>query len=263
MGTRLDWISERWPSFFVQRYVDDIRGFWLAPTATLLVTYVAAGLYFCLLRRWFFFAAMVIALLSAYLASFLTIDGFRIIAVVLAAPIVFVIREILEINKQPLERLAHFTYNTVITRSIAVFCNSWLEFILALISTSIWLHLLKLAYRQGLLINGVLPWSFFSYAIDPIVALLSLSGVVILLVASAVSLQTRVVVGLAKFTFFLPIFLVGLQYFRRLFFFNESLSTIGKILVVIYFVLAALLIARLRLTPLTIQLKIGLRRLFT
>ena len=263
LGTRLDWISERWPNFFTQRYSDDKSGFWLAPTATLLLAYLAAGIYFCVLRRWFFFAAIVIALSSAYLASFITIDGFRIIAVVLAAPTVFIIKEILAINRQALEKLAHATYNTVVVRSCAVFYNCWFEIVFALIGTSIWLHLLKLASREGLLINGVVPWSLFSYTFDPIVALLSLAAIFILLVASAVTLQTKVTVGFAKFAFFLPIFLVILQYFRRLFFFNEALSTSGKILVLIYFLIAILLIVRLPLAPLTSQIKIRLQRFFT
>jgi hypothetical protein len=263
LGTRLDWISERWPNFFTQRYSDDKSGFWLAPTATLLLAYLAAGLYFCVLRRWFFFAAIVIALLSAYLASFITIDGFRIIAVVLAAPTVFIIKEILSINRQALEKLAHATYNTVIVRSCAVFYNCWFEIVFALIGTSVWLYLLKLASREGLLINGVVPWSLFSYTFDPVVALLSLAAIFILLVASAVTIQTKVPVGFAKFAFFLPIFLVILQYFRRLFFFNEALSTSGKILVLIYFLIAILLIVRLPLAPLTSQIKIRLQRFFT
>lgn len=61
--------------------------------------------YFVLSRRYAFVISMLLALSCAYLANFISIDGYRIVAVILAAPITYVLREFLFIHASRVEKI--------------------------------------------------------------------------------------------------------------------------------------------------------------
>jgi hypothetical protein len=96
LQTRFDWAIEFGLTGFVERYQENISGFWLTPGLSFLVIY-ALTFAWMLYRKWFNFAfAMVICLVLAYVSLFLTVDGLRVFAVVISAPYIYILRVLVD-----------------------------------------------------------------------------------------------------------------------------------------------------------------------
>lgn len=80
---RINWFFDRGPQFFLDRYNNDILGFWLTPGIPFLITYAAIFIYFIYRRKYLFSAAILIPIALAYGVLFCTLDGLREFAVVI------------------------------------------------------------------------------------------------------------------------------------------------------------------------------------
>jgi len=90
---RLVWILNEGLESFMGRYQNDPIGFWLMPGVRFLSMYGALTIIFLFLRKWAFVLASLITLGFAYGALFVTVDGYRIFAVAIAAPYIWLIKE--------------------------------------------------------------------------------------------------------------------------------------------------------------------------
>jgi len=86
LQTRLSWATEKGYSFFYERYLNDVLGFWLTPGSLFLTAYFLMNAYFLVQRRFSLVAAAIFSLALSYLALFWTVDGLRVFAVIISAP---------------------------------------------------------------------------------------------------------------------------------------------------------------------------------
>lgn len=237
LSTRLDWIFERWPMYFMDRYKENIIGFWLTPSLYFLIIWWVFFFYFILLRRFAFSASMIVALICAYLANFITIDGYRIMAVILAGPVAFVVREFVNINQLRIQA-ACATFNRLAINIYYFITKNWLNLFVYTVITCTWAFTLKAASVHGLLINKF-P-SIFNLVIQPktilalLILLITFNTVVIFFTQSRMAILKKIV----NIFFLMPLALITLQYFRQIFFYNEPFSLFGKIGAVLFFIFA-------------------------
>lgn len=86
LQSRLNWALEKGLPFFVERYQADTQGFWLMPGIPFLFLYGLILTYFLLNRQFLLVASAICCLAITYCALFLTVDGLRVFAVIIAAP---------------------------------------------------------------------------------------------------------------------------------------------------------------------------------
>ncbi len=96
LQSRLDWMLEYGLPAFTTRYEEDILRFWQTPGWSFLFFYLIMLLWFISRRHFYYSCTMVIALALGYLALFLTVDGLRVFAVVMIAPYVFMLRNLVD-----------------------------------------------------------------------------------------------------------------------------------------------------------------------
>lgn len=244
LSTRLNWIIERGSEFFVDRYKTDPIGFWTTPNTFFLCLFSGLSIWFCFLRKFRFSFAMWSGLAAAYTANFITIDGYRITAVILAAPLAFSIREALLVYQRPvniiLEKLKIFLCFVTIALK-----NYWLDTTCLVTITGFWAYALTLAAKRGLLINGTDSFMISGNFVEPINAFIMVSSVFIAIVFSIKKYRQSFLGRMATLLFMAPFPLIALQYFRRLFFFNQPLSVLGNVLAVGFLGVSLLLLFRL------------------
>jgi hypothetical protein len=88
---RLDWALGKGYIFFLERYETNMAGFWLTPGAPFLALYFFIAAYFLIQKQYTFVFSALFALLISYTALFWTVDGLRVFAVVIAAPLAFLL----------------------------------------------------------------------------------------------------------------------------------------------------------------------------
>ena len=262
LGTRLDWIIERWPSFFVERYQGNQIAFWLTPNLYFLCIYALMMSYFLILRRYFFVASMVLSLCCAYLANFITIDGYRVVAVILAAPIAFVLREILSSNATWLEKtlgVMHIAVGQIVNFIVL----KWAEIVNALLIVCCWVFILKFASVRGLLLNKYSLTTSGIGDIEPLELLMVLGVLSNMLVLIFDKLRVPVLIAIAQLFLMIPLGFIALQYFRQVYFFNQPLDLAGKFGAAIYLLFLAGCCIRLKIVlPVSDRAVVQLRRLF-
>lgn len=80
---RINWFFDRGPQFFIDRYNNNVLGFWLTPSLGFLVIYILIIGYFIFQKKYLFSAASLIPVALAYGVLFCTLDGLREFAVVI------------------------------------------------------------------------------------------------------------------------------------------------------------------------------------
>ena len=82
---------------FIEKYQSNVLAFWLIPGKQFLAVYFGALLYLAIMRQWLFILGSFTALMLTYVALFFTVDGYRIFAVTISTPYVFLLRELVEV----------------------------------------------------------------------------------------------------------------------------------------------------------------------
>ena len=90
---RFSWALQHGLASFVGRYQDNVLGFWLTPGIKFLIVYAIACTGFLLLRKWGMCIAAISALGIAYLGLFFSVDGYRIFAVIISSPLLWLLKE--------------------------------------------------------------------------------------------------------------------------------------------------------------------------
>lgn len=90
--SRIDWALAKGYGFFLDRYEENILGFWLTPGILFLLVYLFICTYFLFQKRFAFAASMLLALVLSYIALFWTVDGLRVFAAIIAAPFAYMLQ---------------------------------------------------------------------------------------------------------------------------------------------------------------------------
>lgn len=243
LGTRTDWILERWPWFFIDRYENDPLAFWLTPTLPFLFIFFAIGIYFLFIRKFALFFAQLLLLISIYVANFITIDGYRIVAVIISAPITIIIREIIYLNNYKfiliINRYIHY-----ITKFNNYLILNWANISSVLIITSAWAYLISSATKVGLTLNQFTTVSFFDHQIDMRLLLVAIGFIFNIVFLLNKNLSKPIFQSIVQLIFVIPLVVIGLQLIRRIFFLDESLPLLVKAIFIV--VLFAAIIASIR-----------------
>ena len=80
---RINWFFDRGPQFFLDRYNNDVLGFWLIPSIPFLIIYAVIFIYFIHQKKYMFSLATLVPIALAYGVLFCTLDGLREFAVVI------------------------------------------------------------------------------------------------------------------------------------------------------------------------------------
>jgi hypothetical protein len=80
---RINWFFDRGPQFFLDRYNNNVLGFWLTPSLAFLVVYALMIIYFIFQKKYLYSIASLIPVALAYGVLFCTLDGLREFAVVI------------------------------------------------------------------------------------------------------------------------------------------------------------------------------------
>jgi hypothetical protein len=88
---RIHYVLDAGLEFFENRYLKNIFQFWLTPKITFLIIFGIVVLYFGYLKRGLFCLAALISLMLAYIAMFFTVDGYRVFAVAISAPWIYLL----------------------------------------------------------------------------------------------------------------------------------------------------------------------------
>ena len=81
---------------FIQNYTRLGMDFWLTPGIYFLIFYLAACSIFFFKRYFLFSLAALFSLTISYCALFFTVDGYRILAVAITAPYIYITIEFIE-----------------------------------------------------------------------------------------------------------------------------------------------------------------------
>jgi hypothetical protein len=96
LNTRVDYVTDLGFTHFVDRYLANVSGFWLAPGWIFLGLFVAISVW-ALYRKLFLFAlSMYITLVLAYASLFFTRDGLRVFALVMTGPYAFMLKTVID-----------------------------------------------------------------------------------------------------------------------------------------------------------------------
>ena len=94
--SRLQWAIDNGITVFIQNYTRLGIDFWLTPGIYFLFFYLAACSIFFFKRYFLFSLAAMFSLAISYCALFFTVDGYRILAVAITAPYVYITVEFIE-----------------------------------------------------------------------------------------------------------------------------------------------------------------------
>ena len=253
-GSRIGWVLERWPDFFIERYLSSPAGFWLTPTLFFLITYGLIGCYFLSLRRYLFVLAMILSLMCA--------DGFRIVAVVLSAACACIAKELVSVYDVQTQKLCDTTYKKV-SKLASLVIMHWPNILVVTTLMFGWACSLKLASTHGLLVNTLMPVSLHSVQIDPKLILFTIAIVFNAVVLLSPQLRRTKFGKVAQVVFLMPFVLMSIQYCRQVFFFNQPLPVVGQVSVALVLISTMVLCARLSLISLFFDgIEKLLRRLF-
>lgn len=262
LGTRLDWIIERWPDFFVERYQGDPIGFWLTPNLYFLIGYTLMMSYFLLSRRYAFVISMLLSLSCAYLANFITIDGYRIVAVILAAPITYVLRELLCIHASQVKKIFQVV-DLAANEFVNFVISKWAEIVSAIFIVCSWAYILKSASVRGLLLNQYSLGSSVLGDIEPLWLVVGVGVLSNMTIMIFDRLRASALVIISQLFLLMPLGLIALQYFRQVYFFNQPLDLVGKVAAAVYLLFLAACCTRVKIIlPVSYNAAVQLRRLF-
>jgi hypothetical protein len=162
-------------SYFLDRYSADAAGFWLAPGLPHLFVLFILLLYFSIRQHVAFVLSLFASLCVAYLALFLTTDGLRVFAVVIAPTyivgLVALISDVAAHNEQKLK----FLHTRICSYSEGL-AGTLRRLLAGLFFASTWWFLINRAKDRGLLVNhgdflqlsllkiGIADWLFFCVA---------------------------------------------------------------------------------------------------
>lgn len=90
--SRIQWAIDNGFEMFYKNYQSKGLSFWLIPSKSFLLIYFSASLIFLKNRPKFFFCALAVLAIS-YSALFFTLDGYRIFAVIICTPYLFVLSQ--------------------------------------------------------------------------------------------------------------------------------------------------------------------------
>jgi len=91
LNSRIDIVFEKGINFFIDRYHQDPLGFWYTPGKFFLVMNLVVFTYFAINRKFKVCFAQLIVLALAYFSLFITVDGLRVFAVVIAPGYLYLI----------------------------------------------------------------------------------------------------------------------------------------------------------------------------
>jgi hypothetical protein len=94
--SRLQWAIDNGITVFIQNYTRLGIDFWLTPGIYFLLFYLAACSIFFFKRYFLFSLAAFFSLTISYCALFFTVDGYRILAVAITAPYIYITIEFIE-----------------------------------------------------------------------------------------------------------------------------------------------------------------------
>lgn len=250
LATRLDWVIDRGPLFFITRYENDPVKFWTTPDVFFLIPFLALSIYFCLLKRVKLSFAMWFALATAYGINFITIDGYRITAVILAAPLAFSIKELFLIHQNRFAaglRYLEYALDFVLSGIRAY----WLDTAIVIGLSFLWAYLLIIAAGKGLLINSNKVLTFNDYPVYLLETFILITAAFLTIVFSIKNIKPPMLGKVARLCIVTPLPLIMLQYFRHIFFFNQPLRYPGVALAIIF--LSASLVLLFRMDPLLLR----------
>lgn len=96
LSTRVDYVTDLGLPHFLERYHENVAGFWLAPGWIFVCTISAAVLWAGYRKLYLFAACICITLALAYISLFLTRDGLRVFALVMSGPYTFVLKTVID-----------------------------------------------------------------------------------------------------------------------------------------------------------------------
>ena len=94
--SRLQWAIDSGITVFIQNYTRLGVDFWLTPGIYFLFFYLTACSIFFFKRYFLFSLAAIFSLTISYCALFFTVDGYRILAVAITAPYIYITIELIE-----------------------------------------------------------------------------------------------------------------------------------------------------------------------
>jgi hypothetical protein len=227
-------LTEGLTRFIEQGHQRGALAFWLTPGSELIVGALLLSAIAFARQQYRLSLGMILALLMAYFGVFFTIDSFRVFAVIISAPYVFLLVTIFKGDSKWLARV------TQCLESIIVWCYQKIttHYSQGLITVGIvlfWVTALITADRNGLLLNHLPYMQAETKNPNAMLGLIGLTGLAGLI--SAMVQLTHPYKWLARITklgFWLPLLLIAVQYFRQIYSPNDGLSTLAKLVIVIF-----------------------------
>ena len=245
---RTAWAVQHGMDGFIRRYTDSPSAFWLMPGLSFLLVYVAITLFFLCLRKYIFSLILIAILGIAYATCFFTVDGLRVFAVIVLAAYLLLLSLFIEKTYPQLESLVS-QHKQTITRVQEKIHAQIFYIALGFSVVSFWLYVIKASKNKGLLFNDPTILQLLGLT-DTLVStsLLSTALAIFIILILPVLRTHRLITGVAKIIFFLPLTLIFIQYLRQIIAPNESLTLIMKIVCGFLLIAMPLLTLRLNIT---------------
>jgi hypothetical protein len=104
LNSRINFVFEQGIGYFLGRYLENQSAFWYTPGKVFLVLNAIIFAYFCFQRNLIICIAQCAVIAIAYFSLFITVDGLRVFAVVIAPGylylIIFFVNDIFKVSQQ-------------------------------------------------------------------------------------------------------------------------------------------------------------------
>ena len=262
LNSRLDIVFEYGISFFIKQYEASIVGFWLTPGPSFLFLYLFIFLYFIYIKRVIFAFAMVVPLLLAYTAVFLTTDGLRVFSVTIVSAYVYILKEFVNAVFPTL----HDIYRKIqlrIVSSLNKYEYKDIYLFSGLIVSIVWCLLIDRAKSKGFLINE-LPLLFNTFfGIDYyFLGLYTASFAIFLTIVFPTLRHKAFIMQCMKIILILPLLLIAMQYLRINFYPDQAFSLEKKILILVLLLLCSMAFLKFNILKLLDRLHDQIIRLY-
>jgi hypothetical protein len=184
------------------------------------------------------------------------------VAVILAAPITYVLIEILSINKNQVENFFRSLYQAAV-KFVNFIVSKWAEIVTAVSIVCCWAYFVKSASVRGLLLNQY-AFSFTALGdIEPLSLIVAVGICSHMALMIFDRLRASALIMISQLVLLMPLGLMTLQYFRQVYFFNQPLDFVGKVAAAVYLLFLAACCVRFKIVlPLSDKVAAQLKRLF-
>lgn len=258
IDSRLSHVLDSGLDYFLSRYTSNPFGFWNTPGWANLSAVAILIFYFLVRKQWKFSLAVLSSLAIAYMALFITTDGLRVFAVILAPSYFFSLSQIVDdIYKNNID----FFKNSNIRMRDCWFRqkDSVFRWLGGLLFGVIWLFWVYRAKERGWLLNQVdfLNITVLQLRLYDYILLGSALVLTVAIISKRIQ-QMLILVRLVKFSVTAVLLLSLYQFVRQ-----QNLSWLpvfpqGKILVMGVIVISAIVVAMVNLQS---KFKIGSQRI--